>query len=373
MTSSGSTKLMGKARSGYTQGRAWCFTVNNFSEDDVRLIRRLQSDTKVRYVVLQQEVASTGTNHLQGYIEFFRPRRLQVVRKLISPRVHWEKRCGTQADAIAYCKKVESRVVDGVRIEFGTPARSKISVDLVSSVLAGASMKDLALDFPRQFMNNSVGIKALKEQIVDVRKWQMEVIVFWGKTGTGKTFTAWQRWPEAYSVSWPIGSNWWWENYDGEETVICDEFASQVKLQKMLRFLDRTPFRVFYKGGSTQFRSKRIVLISNFEPKLWYSKCDPVGRDALNRRLVEFGTVYEFPERFRGVGEPKVVHDLRFEDVDSDSDGDSDSSIDFDNLTDPGDGTNGQLDESPETPMPDDEFETRAQMLFGYGMEDYVH
>ncbi len=354
--------------------------MNNFSDDDVDSIRRLQVDTRVRYVVLQQEVAATGTQHLQGYIEFLRPLRLGLVRKLISPRVHWEKRCGTQSDAIAYCKKVDSRVVDGIRIEFGTPARSKCSVDLVASVLAGASMHDLALDFPTEFIHNSSGIKALKEAVVEPRAWPMEVVVFWGPTGTGKTMTAWQRWPKAYSVSWPVGGTWWWQDYDGEETVICDEFASQIKLQTMLRFLDRVPFRVFYKGGSTQFRSRRIVLISNFDPVLWFPKSASVGLDALKRRLVEFATVYEFPTRFRGVGTPERIHDERFEEIDVSS---SDSDFDFDcpdspTGTDPGRESDGQdgndlFSNGDSFDMDDGDFEVQARLAFGAGMEDYVH
>lgn len=320
-----------------SRGRAWCFTVNNFTDDDVTVIRRLQVDTRVRYLVLQEEIGANGTKHLQGYLEAFRPLRLALVRHLISPRVHWERRAGTQAQAVAYCKKLDTRAPEGIVIEFGTCARSKCSVDLVESVLDGASMKDLALDFPVQFLANASGIKSLKEAIVEPRKWPMEVVVFWGATGTGKTKSAWDRWPGAYSVSWPVSGTWWWQDYDGEETVICDEFASQIKLQTMLRFLDRTPFRVFYKGGSTQFRSKRIIIISNFDPVLWYAKCSDVGRSALKRRLVEFATVYEFPTRYRGAGVPEHIHDERFEELDldyapsgsdSDSDGDSDMSID---------------------------------------------
>ncbi len=313
---------MGKAH--VSRGRSWCFTVNNFSDDDVLVIRRLQQDARIRYVVLQEELAESGTRHLQGYLEVFRPLRLGLCRKLISPRVHWEQRCGTQAQAIAYCKKLDTRAAEGIVIEFGTPARSKCSVDLIGSVLAGSSMKDLAMDYPRQFLQNSGGIKALKEAVVDKRTWEMDVVVFWGATGTGKTYTAWQRWPEAYSVSWPIGSNWWWQDYDGEETVICDEFADQIKLQSMLRFLDRTPFRVFYKGGSTEFRSKRIILCSNFDPMEWYSSAKTVGRDALMRRLKEFGTIYEFPSRYNGVGNPEIVHDERFEDITIDDSGPED-------------------------------------------------
>ncbi len=324
-------------RSRHVRGRAWCFTCNNFTDVEVDRIRHLQVNERVRYLVLQEELADSQTPHLQGYVELFRPMLLSGMKKLISERVHWEPRRGTQSQAVAYSKKVSTRVVDGIVIEFGTLARSKCSVDLVNSVINGASMKDIALDYPTQFISNSGGIKALKEAIVDPRKWAMQIVVYWGDTGTGKTFSAWQKWPEAYSVSWPVGNTWWWQDYDGEDTVICDEFASQVKLQTMLRFLDRTPFRVFYKGGSTQFRSKRIVIVSNFDPLVWYSKCSLVGLAALKRRLVEFGKVYHFTTRFEGVGTPVSVLDDRFEEViPNNASESSDDDDDVDELFDSG-------------------------------------
>ncbi len=323
---------MGKVK--VSRGRAWCFTVGNFTDAEVLSIRRLQQNSKVRYLVCQQELAPSGLQHLQGYLELFRACRIPMVRKLISKRVHWENRQGSQAEAIAYSKKLDTRVSEGIVIEFGTPARSKCSVDLVQSVIDGASIKDLAMDFPMEFIKNHGGIKALKETLAEKRTWPMEIIIYWGSTGTGKTYTAWQKWPEAYSVSWPVGGTWWWQDYDGEETVICDEFADQIKLQNMLRFLDRTAFRVFYKGGSTEFRSKRIVICSNFDPQDWYDKAKQVGRDALKRRLMEFATVYEFTTRYRGEGDPEMVHDMRFEEEVLDMSDEESDKVDYGFLTD---------------------------------------
>ncbi len=314
------------------RGRCWCFTLNNFQDDEVAALRDLQRNGVVRYLVLQQEIGDgtkshtpLGTPHLQGYVELFRPMLMTGVKKIVGVRAHLEQRFGTQAEAIEYSKKDDTRVANGITIEFGTPARSKCSVDLLNSVINGASLRDLAMDYPRQFLAQGKKIAYMKDVIVEPRDWAMNIVILWGPTGTGKTYFAWKRWPDAYSVSHPVGKNWWWENYDGEETVILDEFAEQITLQLLLRFLDRTPFRVWNKGGSSQFVSKRIVICTNFDPFYWYADAKQVGRDAMMRRLAEYATVYKLEERFRGVGMPCVEYDDRFEEDESDSDSESDS------------------------------------------------
>ncbi len=106
-----------------TRVRVWCFALNNFADDEVVHLRGLSSDPLVRYFVLQEEVGKSGTPHLQGYVELFRPVFMSRVKRLLGARVHIEQRFGSQAEAIAYSKKVDTRVAGGVVIEFGTPAR----------------------------------------------------------------------------------------------------------------------------------------------------------------------------------------------------------------------------------------------------------
>ena len=105
----------------------------------------------VRYLVLQEELGEQGTPHLQGYLELRLPKLITGVKKLLGPRCHLEQRMGSQSQAIAYSKKLDTRVEGGIVIEFGQPARSKCSVDLTNSIVEGASMKDMALDFPMEF------------------------------------------------------------------------------------------------------------------------------------------------------------------------------------------------------------------------------
>lgn len=73
------------------------------------------------YLVFQRErCPKTGRLHFQGYAEFKRDTRLRGIQAALgTPTAHVELRKGTQAEAIEYCKKEESRAEPPV--EFGTP------------------------------------------------------------------------------------------------------------------------------------------------------------------------------------------------------------------------------------------------------------
>jgi len=100
-----------------SQAINWVFTLNNWIDDDVTRLRALAASDRVHYLVFGREIApTTGTPHLQGYIQFGRTVRGSVVKRLISSRVqvHVERVVGTTEQASAYCKK------DGDYEEFGT-------------------------------------------------------------------------------------------------------------------------------------------------------------------------------------------------------------------------------------------------------------
>lgn len=91
--------------------RYWCFTLNNYKYllNEVRLAKQ-----GVVFLQYQEEVGANGTPHFQGYLELNRAQRLSFVKKLKGlKKAHWEKRRGTQEQAIAYC----------------TPAKGGASID----------------------------------------------------------------------------------------------------------------------------------------------------------------------------------------------------------------------------------------------------
>jgi hypothetical protein len=94
------------------QSRAWCFTIKNYSESELEIVKEVLRGEDVVYGVIGLEVAGTGTAHIQGFGYFSGRRRLGAVCRLLGGRAHCEvARCPRAA--ARYCKK------GGDYIEFG--------------------------------------------------------------------------------------------------------------------------------------------------------------------------------------------------------------------------------------------------------------
>ena len=83
------------------QGKRWCFTLNNYTYADLEAFHNAIDRT---YVIIGKEVGASGTPHLQGYITFFKNKRLGAVRA-IHRRAHWEITRGSTDENIKYCSQ----------------------------------------------------------------------------------------------------------------------------------------------------------------------------------------------------------------------------------------------------------------------------
>ncbi len=88
-----------------TLAKDWCFTLNNWSEDEYTRIFNLATGN-TNYIVVGKEVGENGTPHLQGFIQMKQKKRGYQVQALLGlNRAHLEKRRGTAQQAAQYCKK----------------------------------------------------------------------------------------------------------------------------------------------------------------------------------------------------------------------------------------------------------------------------
>lgn len=84
------------------QGRRWCFTVNNYTEEDCDGFKKLA----VKSIIVGKEVGEDGTPHLQGFIKFNTTKRFAAVKK-INSKAHWECAKGNDKQNLEYCSKQE--------------------------------------------------------------------------------------------------------------------------------------------------------------------------------------------------------------------------------------------------------------------------
>lgn len=91
---------LGNTRS-KSRSRKWCFTLNNYSEEEVKKLSQDLSDYKY---VIGREVGESGTPHLQGYVEHKNQITFSKMKKLM-PRAHIEKARGNGKQNYTYCSK----------------------------------------------------------------------------------------------------------------------------------------------------------------------------------------------------------------------------------------------------------------------------
>lgn len=286
--------------------RNFVFTLNNPTDEERTLFRSListrdndRASRSIRYIVFQEEQGTEGTVHLQGYCELSTRRRFLWIRRNINCRMHIERRRGSQSQAIAYSQKEESRVEGGLAGEGGLRANSSREdrlQPLVELLQAGEELNDVEDEFPVQMTLHKDKIQDFAIRCKGTRNWPMQIEIFVGKTGTGKSYTAKQENPNAYYVPWPTGGRWWWPDYTGQHTVIMDEFRHQIKYDVMLKMMDRYSWSLESKGRSFQFVSHKIVITTNIHPKNWYPNLTRETKAPLARRINEFAQIRLFDD-----------------------------------------------------------------------------
>lgn len=259
------------------QSKYWCITINNPTSDDEQ---RFQSDAIV-YFVYGREVSSTGTNHLQGYIEFGKKVRLSGVVKLF-PRSHVEIRRGTAAEASGYCKKDGDWEEGGVMSSPEQGRRSDLMV-IKESIDAGATDLEIAdSNFAQwcQYRRSFAEYRSLRHPArmrPHLRVWTVT-----GPTGTGKTSASVQLFPDAWICS--DANLQWFDGYRGERVVIIDEYVGGGDVSRLLRLLDIYAFQVPIKGGFVSWNPELIIITSNLPPP-WQHGQDHAA--AISRRCTD--------------------------------------------------------------------------------------
>lgn len=82
----------------------WCFTFNNYTEDNHLKILQICKNGPIKEYVIGQEMGEKGTPHLQGWIKFSKRLRPMETFKEFKT-IHWEKAKGSKEENINYCSK----------------------------------------------------------------------------------------------------------------------------------------------------------------------------------------------------------------------------------------------------------------------------
>lgn len=265
-----------------TKSRAYVFTINNPVEADFVNVRALAEESE--YLIYGKEKGENETPHLQGYVRFGNQRHFNFVKGYIS-RAHIEPAKGSPQQNFEYCSKQGDFVEFGERPKQGK--RNDIQ-DAYEIAKKTSKMKDVVASMP-----NFQAIKCAEMYLKyheEPRTWKPEVRWYYGPTGAGKSKHA-REWlgEDVYTC---LDSAKFFEGYDGHENVLIDDFRKDFcKFHVLLRLLDRYEYRVEVKGGSRQFRAKKIAITTPFHPRMIYETREDVGQ--LIRRIDHIYRVHD--------------------------------------------------------------------------------
>ncbi len=236
-----------KAKS-FKQSRNWTFT--DFEKLDLKSIYEQNKDI-IRYLCFGLEICpKTKKEHFQGWIQLVNKKTLGGVKRVFgTKKLHLEACIASPELNDKYCSK------DGKFTKYGQWKYQGQRTDLEQlkkDINDGLNMKKIADDHFSNFIRYHHGIYKYRELILKEhtkRFRQIKVVLRCGTTGTNKTRTAVENNPNAFLIN---GYNLkWFDGYEGEETLIIDEYNNDIGITQLLKILDGYQLRLPIKGGFT--------------------------------------------------------------------------------------------------------------------------
>ncbi len=285
---------------GQVRGTCWCWTINNYTEEEVQSINMLVlEDNHVSYVCYGKEVGENGTPHLQGFLKTRQTVALTALKKKL-PRAHFEKMKAKDVnEAINYCHKKGTKWQEpehelyefGVRPK-GAGHRTDID-DLHERLKEGATHQSISNEYFGLSLRYSRGIQtwlSLNER-TPVRS-EPKIFWLWGPTGSGKSYRILKLlepiWDQVYFLT-ETTSGTWWDKYQGQEIVWMDDLrGAWMKMHMMLRILQSGPCQVSARGVGHWLKASTFYITTNDPPHLTYDE-----GDKLMRRVMDYAFVVQ--------------------------------------------------------------------------------
>lgn len=251
------------------QCKYWCFTLNNYTPEEVGLLKSMPPP--VSYMLFGfEEAPSTGTPHLQGYLELSRKLRGREVIQLAGlDRASVFSRIKPQAANVTYCKKSGNFVELG-ELRVSRQGKRTDLDDVKLAIESGQSELQIAESHFSQWVYHRRSFARYRE-LVTVRRIRtdLKVIVLHGATGTGKTRFVHEQFPDVEAIGDPTLT--WFDGYNGGPVALIDEFRGKAPCELLLKVFDIYPLRVPVKGGWIDWRPNIIFVTCNPPPPWSYS------------------------------------------------------------------------------------------------------
>lgn len=263
-----------------TQSRKWQITINNpltkgYTHD--KIIEIVSCFQSVFYWCMADEVGEEGTYHTHVFLCSNSGIRFSTIKKHFEGG-HFERCKGTAQENRDYVsksgkwekdKKGETSI-SGTFYESGEipPERkgSKVSFEDVYDFLAsGLTTMEVVEECPSLILQMDKIEFArqafLREKYKTTRR-ELEVTYIYGASRTGKTRSVMDKfgYDKVYRVT---DYKHPFDNYNGQDVIIFEEFRSSLSLSEMLNYLDNYPVELRCRYSNKQALYTKVFVISN--------------------------------------------------------------------------------------------------------------
>jgi len=277
------------------KARRWCFTLNNYTEQEYQDIKNLTTDV-VKYLICGREVGDSKTPHLQGAVVWNSAKSLTAIKSIPGfVRMHLEVMRGELGDSEEYCSK------DGDYVEIGEAPVDKATAsrrggaataERYETLWGLAKTGDMEQIEPDLRVKHYNTIRAIRKDFgkrpadLDMPAGQCVGTWICGPPGCGKS-----RWVRHYyggDELYDKQLNKWWDGYVAEQYVLLDDFDIHHAClgSHLKRWADRYSFPAEWKGGKTDIRPVHIFVTSNYHPdEIWTDEKEKPILMAIMRRF----------------------------------------------------------------------------------------
>lgn len=282
----------------------------------------------IRYIVGQEELTpETKRWHLQIYVQFTkRCQSLKKAKEWCCTTSNVDIAFGSDQHNENYCSKDEALIEKlieeaettmlknkfrdwrkkglripgtkvfrwGTRADIKAKTSTRVDLEAVQKALeAGGQMYQVAKEnFPTWIKYHRAfdKYKSMCDKRNSPHFREVSIEVIWGDAGAGKSRRAMEKAlkkarddyaGDYYRPVINTQGKMWFDGYEGEKTIILDDFYGQCRFSWMLKLLDGQRMQVEVKGGMVWAQWDRIIITSNSHPDDWWNNYSSIPKRSL--------------------------------------------------------------------------------------------
>lgn len=259
---------------------------NKYLEEELK--PAVKKDDRVKYAIFGREGSKpTKTPHLQGYIQFKYAVTFNSV-KALSPRAHLEGAKGSPKQNKTYCSKEQKDPSDIWEYGKAPQQGKRCDLDDVAEALSqGTNMREIAEEFPVQFIKYHRGITQLHATLSDsVATNEVRGIWISGPPGAGKSHSVREFCEQNDMPLYVKPQSKWFDGYNGEPAILLDDLDIDILGHYLKIWADKYKCTGEVKGGTVNLMHKVFFVTSNKSCSEMYTTMDG-KHDAALKKAVE--------------------------------------------------------------------------------------